>query len=331
MSRNDKRRPMKQILLLLTLVHTANAQVVEIKSEVKDKVVQQVRLILNWVPEPEFGGFYAAEVGGLYEKHGLKVEIIPGGAGTPTVQMLGAGKVEFAITSASEIVMARAQKSDVVAVYSVFDTSPMGIMVHRSRQLKDLDGFFKAGGTLALQKGQAYVDFLQKKFSFEKVKIVPFTGGIAQFLKDPSFAQQGFIFSEPISAKNAGVEADFFLLANVGYNPYSVVLAVRGEMISKNETLVKSMVAAVREGWKLYLKDPAPANQRMSELNRAMNLETFAAGAEAQKPLLETSFSKEFGLGNMSDDRWHTHIQQLKEAKTISQDVPAPTCFKNFP
>jgi len=50
-----------------------------------------VKLALNWKPDPQFGGFYAAEKLGLFQKEGLTVEILPGGAGTPTVQMVGAG------------------------------------------------------------------------------------------------------------------------------------------------------------------------------------------------------------------------------------------------
>ncbi|MFM7809859.1 MAG: ABC transporter substrate-binding protein, partial [Planctomycetota bacterium] len=40
-----------------------------------------LRFQLNWVPEPEFGGFYAAQADGLYRDAGLAVEIIkdPGG------------------------------------------------------------------------------------------------------------------------------------------------------------------------------------------------------------------------------------------------------------
>ena len=40
----------------------------------------QVRLALNWFPEAEHGGFYAALVHGYYQKRGLQVEILGGGA-----------------------------------------------------------------------------------------------------------------------------------------------------------------------------------------------------------------------------------------------------------
>src|SRR4051794_36737259 len=62
----------------------------------------KMKLALNWKPEPEFGGFYAAP----YSKHGLDVEVLPGGSGTPTVQMVGAGSVNFGIVSADEVILA---------------------------------------------------------------------------------------------------------------------------------------------------------------------------------------------------------------------------------
>src|SRR5579862_6697052 len=94
----------------------------------------KIRLALDWKPEPEFGGFYAAP----FEKHGLDVEILPGGAGTPTVQMVGAGSAEFGIVSADEIILARAQGNNVVGLFAVFQNCPQGIMVHASRKLTSI-------------------------------------------------------------------------------------------------------------------------------------------------------------------------------------------------
>src|SRR4029078_9528513 len=38
-------------------------------------------LQLNWKPEPQFGGFYAAKEIGAYAKQNLDVEVVPGGVG----------------------------------------------------------------------------------------------------------------------------------------------------------------------------------------------------------------------------------------------------------
>ena len=150
----------------------------------------KIRLALNWKPDPQFGGFYAAP----YQSHGLDVEILPGGAGTPTIQMVGAGSAEFGVVSADELVVARSQGNDVVALFAVFQNNPQGIMVHASRKLASLADLFKTGGTVALQRGLPYARVLEKKYGFDKVKIVPSPGGdISAFLANKNFAQQCFI------------------------------------------------------------------------------------------------------------------------------------------
>src|SRR5215218_9439844 len=111
----------------------------------------KIRLQLNWVPEPQFGGFYAAQQSGAFKKHGLDVEVVPGGVGTPTVQMVGAGSVEFGVVSADEVLVARARGNDVVALFAVYQTNPQGIMAHASRGFKEIGDVFKSPGTLAMQ------------------------------------------------------------------------------------------------------------------------------------------------------------------------------------
>src|SRR5688572_7456556 len=56
----------------------------------------KLTLQLNWKPEPQFGGFYAAP----YDKRGLKVDVREGGVGTPTVQMVATEQVAFGVVSA---------------------------------------------------------------------------------------------------------------------------------------------------------------------------------------------------------------------------------------
>src|SRR4051794_1238674 len=80
------------------------------------RAADKVSIALNWVPEPEFGGIYAAQQNGAYQKRNLDVTIKPGGAGAPTWQQVASGKVDFGVASADEVVNARANGADVVAV-----------------------------------------------------------------------------------------------------------------------------------------------------------------------------------------------------------------------
>jgi NitT/TauT family transport system substrate-binding protein len=287
----------------------------------------KIRLALNWKPDPEFGGFYAAP----YQAHGLDVEILPGGAGTPTIQMVGAGSAEFGVVSADELVVARSQGNDVVALFAVFQNNPQGIMVHASRKLASLGDLFKTGGTVALQRGLPYARLLEKKYGFDKVKIVPSPGGdISTFLADKNFAQQCFIMSEPLTAKHRGADVQVFPVSDAGYNPYTTVLTASGDFLRKNPDRAKAMVAAAREGWRAYLEDPRPTDQRMNQLNPSMAPEVFAEVAEAQKPFIETDETRGSGLGSMTKERWQTLIAQLKELGDIQQAPAAEDCYRNL-
>src|SRR5258707_9940646 len=146
----------------------------------------KMRLALNWKPEPEFGGFYAAP----YSKHGLAVEVLPGGTGTPTVQMVGAGSGDFGIVSADEVILARSKGNDVVALFAVFQDSPTGIMAHASRNLTSIGDVLK-DGTIALESGLPFPRLLKQKFGFDHVKILASPGGgITSFLHHEKFPPQ---------------------------------------------------------------------------------------------------------------------------------------------
>jgi len=279
---------------------------------------QKVKLVLNWVPEPEFGGFYAARDGGAYGKEGLSVEIIGGGAGVPVVQMVASGKAEFGIAGGDELVTARARGVDVVALFTVYQTSPQGLMAHTSRGAGGIADLLRSG-TVAMEPGAPYATFLKDKFGFEGVKIVPYDGGVARFVTDKEHAQQCFITSEPIAARKKGAEPKVFLIADEGYNPYTGVVVTRGELWKTKPDLVRAFVRATREGWRRYLDDPKPANAVMGKLNETMDAETFAAAAEAQKRLVEDDETKKRGLGSMTKERWETLATQLVKMKIIEK------------
>ncbi|UQA58926.1 ABC transporter substrate-binding protein [Polyangium aurulentum] len=279
---------------------------------------QKVKLALNWVPEPEFGGFYAARESGAYKKQNLEVEILAGGSGVPVLQMVASGQVDFGVSGADEIIMARARGVDVVAVFASFQTFPQAIMAHASRNatgIKDL----LASGTLAVETGLPYVAYLKKKHGFSGVKMVPYDGGVARFVADKDFAQQCFVSSEPIAARKKGADPKVFLVSDEGYNPYSTVVITRRALWQEKPDLVRAFVRAVREGWQSYLADPKPANAAMAKINPTMDAETFAAASEAQRPFIETDETKTKGLGLMSRERWETLGNQLADLGLVKE------------
>lgn len=288
----------------------------------------KVRLALNWKPEPEFGGFYEALQKGFYKKRGIDLEILPGGVGTPVIQMVEGNKVEMGISNADEVILGRSRGAEVVSIFTVFQTSPMALLTHAERGFKELKDVFENPGTVAAERGLPYIRFCEKKYGFKKVKIVPFLGGISQFLSDKNLTQQGFIAAEPILARKQGAQPKTFLIADSGYNPYFTVVVVRNEFADKNAQLIKDFVAATQEGWKSYLHDPTEANKKMAALNPTMDPETFREGAKSQASLIQNAETEKMGLGFQSKERWKTLADQLLELKVVSKVFPPESYFR---
>jgi NitT/TauT family transport system substrate-binding protein len=278
----------------------------------------RVKLALNWVPEAEFGGFYAARESGAFREQKLEVEIQGGGAGVPVIQMVATGKAEFGIAGADEILMARAQGADVVALFATYQTSPQGIMTHAARGAKGLREIL-ASGQLAVEPGMPYAKFLQKKYGAFGAKVVPYDGSVAHFLADPDFSQQCYVTSEPLAARQKGSDPLVFLIADEGFNPYVGVVVTSRSFAKQNAELVQRFVRAIRSGWKTYLADPAPTNALLQKLNTSMDAATLEAAAAAQKPLIEGGDAASQGVGAMTSDRWQSLATELVALGLLKQ------------
>jgi len=289
-----------------------------------------VTLQLNWTPEPEFGGFYAAVHDRLYEREGLDVSIKAGGAGTQTWKMVATGAVPFAIADGSEVLRGRLKDADLVALFAVYQTSPQALMVHRASSVASLGEIFTSGKIkkVAMESGLAYVKFLEKKYGFGKVEVVQYGGNLSLFLADPTMAQQCFAFSEPLSAKEKGVDVSVFSTAEAGFNPYLAVVITSGKYLAEHRAVVERFVRATRAGWKAYLDDAKPTNEYLKTQQATMTVEAMNQAADLQKPYVIGDDKAKY-LGYMSEERWRLIADQLKELGEIERAPDVTKAFLN--
>jgi NitT/TauT family transport system substrate-binding protein len=287
-----------------------------------------IDITLDWKPEPEFGGFYQADLSGAFKSRGLNVVLKTAGAGAPTWQLVASGQSKFATTAADQVIIARARGADVVALFTVYQTFPQGIMVHKARGFGNIADVFSHRGTLAAENG-TWLKFLVQKYGPIKVTVTGYGGGVGPFLAKPDFSQQCFVTSEPILAKRQGGDPQTFLIADAGYNPYTTVLITSGKTIKDDPQLVRSVVDACRQGWREYLDDPSTANAAMEKLNTEMDPQTFTEAAAAQKPLIENEQTRRTALGQMQGERWTELSRELVDLKVIDKAPPVNECFIN--
>ncbi len=285
-------------------------------------------LQLNWVAEPEFGGFFAAADLGLFAKEGLELKVVQGSADAPAPQLVASGKVELAVVAATQLVELNDAGGDLIAIYAVFQTNPMGVMVHEASPYETLDALWESpDATLAIQDGLADFAYLSKAFPGGKLRIVPYTGSLGQFAVDPKLASQCFIPSEPAALELKGVKTRVFQIAEAGFNPYNAVVATTRSFLAKHPKECAAFVRASAAGWRAYLDNPAPFNATMAKLNPAMSLEAMALCAEDQKSLIENDETKRIGLGGMRLPRWEETVKQLVELGRVKKAADAATLF----
>jgi len=274
---------------------------------------EQVELLLNWYPEVEHGGYYAALVHGYFADEGLDVTIVPGGPNAPVFERVASGKQTFGIENADRILFARAADADVVGVFAPLQTSPRCIVVHEASGIQRLDQLINV--TLAMSSAAPWAKYLQKRLPLEGVRIVPNPGNLSLFLRDEQFAQQGYVFSEPLVARKEGATPRALLVSEIGYNPYTSVLVGRGALLKDRPELARKIVRASVRGWKKYLEDPTETNRLIHEKNPEMSLEVLTEGLAEMRPLC--------GLGPMSLNRWSTLAEQLAEIEALTSGPSA--------
>lgn len=280
----------------------------------------KVRLALNWFPEAEHGGFYAALEHGYYSEAGLDVEILPGGPGASVIPRVATGQVEFGVTNADDLLFGLAEGADVTALLAPIETSPRCIIVHESsgiRKLADLKDV-----TLAVSANKAFARFMELKLDLTGVTIVPYPGNVAQFLSDSNYAQQGYVFSEPFVAKEQGGDPRVLLLAEeLGFNPYTSILVTSGKLVAERRDIAKRMAEASRRGWRHYLRAPEETNRRINSLNSEMGLPILAYGAEK---LRELAGDDSDSFGAMTGSRWEELHSQMVEAELLTKAMFDP-------
>jgi NitT/TauT family transport system substrate-binding protein len=282
----------------------------------------KVRLALNWFPEVEHGGYYEALRKGYFAEEGLEVEILPGGPGAAIMQRVASGEVDYGVENADKVLFGRAAGTAVVALFAPLQTSPHCVLVHEEAGIESLRDLRSA--TLAISPNAAFGAYLRSNLPLENVTVVPYSGSVAQFLTDTQFAQQGYLFSEPLVAARAGARPRAFLVADLGFNPYSSLLVTHERTLSERADIAEKLVRAARKGWNSYCDSPAGTNRLIHSLNSSLPLDVLDEGAALMVAMVRTETAVQAGVGTMEPERWDLLSAQMTVLGLIDTGVARP-------
>jgi NitT/TauT family transport system substrate-binding protein len=274
-----------------------------------------LRLQLDWYPQPEQGGFFAADFLGYYKAEGLDVTLLPLPQYGSVAQLVSTGQVDIGLGSSDQILEWDSNGLPLIAICATMQHDPQAVMVHQDSPIHsfaDLEGH-----TIAAQTGATWLKYVVSRFNLRQTREVPSTHSIANFLADPGYVQQIFITSEPFFAKQAGANVRTLLISSSGYDPYRVTFTSR-DFLAEHPDMVAKFVRASIRGWQAYLQDPAATNAQLLKLNPALNpaQETYTAQALRDGNFVTGSDASGAATpnqtGRMSAARWQASYDQLK-------------------
>lgn len=278
----------------------------------------KITVQLDWVAEPEHGGFYQALAKGYFKDAGLDVTILQGGPNAFVMQKVATGKADIAQSDSTNTLLAISEGLPLLNIAAVFQNDPSVLMLHADNpvtRFEELDG-----KTIMARPEWAFLPYLRNKYHID-FKLIPQNFAVGNFIADRNFIQQGFYTAEPYYIVKGGAKYPKFLYAwDAGFDAYTTVLANR-PWAERNAAQVRAFVAAYIHGWKDYIEgDPAPAHALMKQLN-ANNTDAFLDFSRkmiiSEKLVVGRHASDDSQIGRISPERYAVQIHQLEELSIV--------------
>ena len=285
----------------------------------------------DWKAEAEHGGFYQAIATGIYQRHGLEVNLRPGGPQVNHAQLLAAGVLDFNIASNSFVPLNFARESiPMVAVAAIFQKDPSVLIAHPGQ----------GNDSLAQLKGKPIMigsdtrvtswQFLTQKFGYTDDQIRPYAFSVAPFLADPKAIQQGYVTSEPFIIEKQAVQPVVMLLADAGYTSYGALIETSQKLAHDKPDVVQRFIDASIEGWYSYLDgDPTPGNALIKRDNPEMTDALIAYGIDKIKRygVVDSGDAKTNGIGAMNEARWRDFFETMAKAGLYPPEMDVRQAF----
>jgi NitT/TauT family transport system substrate-binding protein len=255
------------------------------------------------------------------------VDIAMGGPQINSLQLLTAGRADIIIGYDIQVLKAVAQGLPVVTVAASFQRDLQGLMTHRDiASLAQLRGHKML---IATNARATFWPWLVQRYGFRSEDAAPYTFNLQPFLVDPRAAVQAYPSSEPFEAAQAGVAANFFLLADQGYPPYGTTIITTRDFIQRRPDAVQAFVRASMEGWREYLRHPALANIRIRAANPAMSQAQldYAVAYLRRIRALDAGLPAGASIGAMSTQRWRQTRDFMVAGGTLSPDTDWQRAF----
>lgn len=300
-------------------------------SGAKTEKVEKVRISLDFSPNVNYLGIYAAIDKGYFAEEGIEPEIIPF-ANTPAETLIKSGKTDLGITYPPDVIINRAQGLEYKAVAALVEGNSTALSVLADSKFQrpaDLNG--RLYGGFGIQSDEPIVKAILEadgvaKPAFKQVVL----NADALVALDKKRIDYTAVFGgiTDVIADMQGTKVRTFpykdYLGDAGNYP-NAVYAASDETIAQRGPVLKRALTALAKGYEFAAANPEEAEKILIDANKTALSKSeeivSATGKQVAKqfldesgawgPLQETDF---VGLGEI-----------LKKGGIIKGDVPAPS------
>jgi NitT/TauT family transport system substrate-binding protein len=247
---------------------------------------------------------WAAQEGGYFDQHGLKVDLIYIGGTAQLFQAMLAGEIGFGIGGGPSLINANAQRRSIVAVAGTLNRMVMKIMA--SPQIKGPADL--RGKRIAVTRYGTTTDFSARLFlrnwglSADKDTAILQVGSVPNVLAAlQSGTSQAGALSPPahLQAERLGFSELMDLSKGDIYYPYTYI-AVSAAFLDKNRDSIRPFLAACIEGIHRFKRDKAFAKKLIAKYLRVGDDKVLEETHQLFSELLErTPYLKREGIASL--------------------------------
>lgn len=294
--------------------------------------MQKVTVILDYVPNTNHTGMYAALDKGYYEEEGLEVEIIEPTDGA-TATLVAQGKGTFGVSYQEDITIALTAKDPlpVKAVAALVQHNTSGFVTLADSGIDspaDFSGKTYAGWGGPGESAVLEACMTQAGIDFSDLNIVISDGSGFEALGKSCDIMWFFEGWDCVTAERNGCELNYMACRELDerLDYYTPILITSDQVLEQDPELVEAFLRATRKGYLDAISDPESAAELLYSHVPQYELEMLK---RSQAYLSEYYMEDATRWGEMKDEVWENYSAFLFEYGVIDHMLPAEDCYTN--
>ena len=292
-------------------------------------------VMLDYFPNADHAGIFAAKAAGLYEKAGLDVEIQTPPDPSAPLKLLRAGRADVAISYEPELLLARDAGADtLVAVGALVQaplTSLMALPAAGVKSAQDLAG--TRVGTAGIPYQSAYLKTILEKAGVDAGSVKETNVGFnlvpAMLGKKVDATLGAFWNYEGVDLQRRGKKPVIQRMDSLGVPTYAelVLVARRKDLDEDFAARVRRFIGATARGYESLKTDPSAGLDALLKADGGLDRGLQAASIKATLPVFFPPGGKPWGYQDPAT--WQRYIDWMRENGLIKRPQSADRVMTN--